>query len=53
MQFESHLSDEDFTRAAAEPMTPPVLTGATLSQLNAIEAFWIRTKYDIFRNWPR
>jgi hypothetical protein len=40
MQFESHLSDDDLRRAAAEPMTPPVITGAKLSQLNAIEALW-------------
>lgn len=40
MLFENHLTAEDMERAAKLELTPPVLAGAYMSQLNAIEAFW-------------
>jgi hypothetical protein len=40
MRFENLLTNEDIERAAKLAVTPQILTGAAMSQLNAIEAFW-------------
>ena len=40
MRFENLLTNEDIERAAKLPVTPQIMTGAAMSQLNAIEAFW-------------
>jgi hypothetical protein len=40
MRFENLLTNEDIERAAKLTVTPQIMTGAAMSQLNAIEAFW-------------
>lgn len=41
MTFENHLTTTDMQRAAEMPISPSFITGAHISQLNAIEAFWV------------
>lgn len=40
MRFENLLTNEDMERASRLEVTPQILTGAAMSQLNAMEAFW-------------
>lgn len=40
MRFENLLTNEDLERAAKLTVTPHIMTGAAMSQLNAIEALW-------------
>jgi len=40
VRFENLLTNEDIERAAQLTVTPQIMTGAAMSQLNAIEAFW-------------
>ncbi len=40
VRFENLLSNEDLERATKLTVTPEIMTGAAMSQLKAIEAFW-------------
>ena len=48
MVFENHLTDEDMERAAKLEPRPVDLTAAYMSQMNAIEAFWVDIVHKAF-----